>query len=105
MAEALPFESVDTEETLSAAKPPRTMLKSTTAPDTPAPLASRTITLTVAGLELVIRLGVTTSVTEVNAEDEICNTTCALTGVPATVALATIWSAPLLVPDLGVSTA
>ena len=61
--------------------------------------------LTVAGLELVIRLGFTTSVTEVNAEDETCKTTCALTGVPATVALAMIWSAPLLVLDFGVSTA
>ena len=38
---------------------------------------------------------------EVDVDDETCTTTCALTGTPPTVALATIWSAPLLLIDLG----
>ena len=70
VAVALPLASVATDGTLSVAKVPRTVLKSTTTPGTGLPLASRTITVTVAGLAVVMRLGDTTSVTEVKLDDD-----------------------------------
>ena len=72
---AVPLAPVATDLAPRLAKPPRTVLRSTSAPGTPAPVASRTVTVTLAGLALVMVLDEIDTVTEASEELWTCNTT------------------------------
>ena len=103
VALALPLASVASDAALSVASVPRTVLRSTRVPGTGLPLASRTVTVTVAGLAVVIVADEMATVTDAKLDVCICKTVCAVTVTPPTVALAVIWSAPLLVAVRGVT--
>ena len=102
-AVALPVASVKTELRLNAAKVPFTVLRSTTAPATPFPRLSRTVTVTSPGATPEIALGDTATDTDMEPVAKTCTAVCAVAWKPPTVALAVSWSAPLLPMEAGVS--